>query len=74
MYATTTVRMLLAPKWKATTIPTKEWQAKIMDYAKMAKLMAELRNQEDKDFKKEWGKFITYLREHCKQIKTLVGL
>ena len=32
-----------------------------------------IRVQEDNKFNKEWGKFISYLKEHCKQLKTLAG-
>lgn len=72
MYAAT-AQMIYVQKWKEETVPTKEdWQK--MEYAEMAKLMGRMKNQEEKTLNKEWGEIVDYLKNYCKQLKTLAGL
>lgn len=75
MYATAAARTLLAQRWKVQDIPTiQEWQAKLTEYAELAKLSGRIRDQGDQRYQNNWSKFIEYLKKNCKEVKTLAGL
>lgn len=46
----------------------------MLEYAEMAKLTVKIRHQDEKKFDRDWIKFINYIKEHCKYVKTIAGL
>uniref|UniRef100_A0A670ID33 Interferon regulatory factor-3 domain-containing protein n=1 Tax=Podarcis muralis TaxID=64176 RepID=A0A670ID33_PODMU len=68
-YATTAVQMLLTQRWKEFPAG-EERQTKLLDYAKMTKLIGKLRDQE---IQERMGGIIIYLGDRCKQMKTSAG-
>lgn len=75
LYATTAARNMLAQNWKTDIIPNiMDWQVKMMDYAELARLSGKLRDQDEQKFQENWSKYLMYIRNNCKSLKTLVGL